>query len=298
MKAIRRWDISREYIPVRSPAFWDHLPVRAGHDANINFVRKEMFLMINYKNLSRRSKSSLTACGALLLAAIASSPAAATPIRLVTESYPPYNYTDNGKLTGLSVELMHKVMEGTKLSYDMELMPWARAISLAENEDGHCVFTTVHNEERDKRFQWVEPLLTSQAYLIKTIGSDIHAKTIDEARQYLVGTQRSDYTVDLLKSKQFERIDLASEIDVTLNKLLLGRIDLMAMSGQLVNELIEKGTPIEPVLVLEENLNGVACNKSIPRETIAIMQESLNRLIADGTRAAIFKKYNFKEGMQ
>lgn len=254
--------------------------------------------MINYKNLLRRSKSSLTACGALLLAAVAASPATADSIHLVTESYPPFNYTDNGKLKGLSVELMHKVMEAAKLPYDMELMPWARAITLAEHNDGYCVFTTVHNKERDRRFQWVEPLLTSHAYLIKSTGSDVHAKTIDEAKQYLVGTQRSDYSVDILEAKQFKRIDLASEIDVTLNKLLLGRIDLMAMAGILVYELQEKGTPIEPVLVLAENINGVACNKSIPRETIAKMQDSLNKLIADGTQAAIFKKYSFNEGVQ
>ncbi|WP_412051939.1 substrate-binding periplasmic protein (plasmid) [Hoeflea sp. Naph1] len=87
-------------------------------------------------------------CAALAMATTA----IASPLHLVTENYPPYNYAEDGQLKGLSVELMHLVMADAGLEYDMELMPWARAIALAENKNGYCVFTTVHTEERDTRF--------------------------------------------------------------------------------------------------------------------------------------------------
>ena len=123
-------------------------------------------------------------------------------------------------------------------------LPWptfAPPLSaLAENRNGYCVFTTVHTEERDTRFQWVEPLLISYNYLVKSADSDVQAATLEEARQYLVGTQLGDYTADLLENLQFKRIDRASDINVTLNKLLLGRIDLMPMAGTLVDELRQK----------------------------------------------------------
>jgi polar amino acid transport system substrate-binding protein len=235
---------------------------------------------------------------ALLIAGLACPALAADKIHLVTESYPPMNYSENGQLKGVSVELLQKAMADSGVAYDMEVMPWARAYALAENEKGYCVFTAVHNAERDKKFQWVEPLLHGYAYLIKKKGSDVHAKTIEEARKYLIGTQRGDYTVGVLKSMQFDRIDLASEINLTLNKLLMGRIDLMPMAGQLVVELQKKGTEIEPLLLLVSNVNGLACNKNIPPETVAKIQESLNKRIADGTQAAIFKKYGFVEGVK
>jgi polar amino acid transport system substrate-binding protein len=186
---------------------------------------------------------------------------------------------------------MHLIMADAGLEYDMELMPWARAIALAENRNGYCVFTTVHNKERDTRFQWVEPLLTSYSYLVKSADSKVRAATLGEARQQLVGTQLGDYTVDILESLQFTRIDLASDIEVTINKLLLGRIDLMPMAGSLISELQQKGIPVKPLLVLNKSLNGVACNKEIPAETIAKMQASLDKLTEDGTWDGIFKKH-------
>ena len=230
-------------------------------------------------------------CAAVSMA----SAATAGRLHLVSVSYPAYNDSEDGELKGLSVELMRLIMADAGLEYDMELMPWARAIALAENRNGYCVFTTVHTEERDARFQWVEPLLISYNYLVKTADSNVQAATLDEARKYLVGTQLGDYTADLLEKLQFERIDRASDINVTLNKLLLGRIDLMPMAGTLVDELRQKGIPLKPILILTKALNGVACNKEIPAETIAKMQASLDKLTEDGTWDSIYKKHGFKQ---
>lgn len=228
-------------------------------------------------------------CAALAMA----TSAFASPLHLVTENYPPYNYSEDGELKGLSVELMRLIMADAGLEYDMELMPWARAIALAENKNGYCVFSTVHTKERDRRFQWVEPLLISYNYLVKSADSKVQAATLDEARKHLVGTQLGDYTVGILEGLQFKRIDLASDIEVTLRKLLLGRIDLMPMGGSLVEELQQKGIPVKPLLVLTKSLNSVACNKEIPAETIAKMQASLDKLTEDGTWDSILGKHGF-----
>ncbi|MCO6185462.1 ABC transporter substrate-binding protein [Rhizobium sp. L1K21] len=218
---------------------------------------------------------------------------AAEKIHLVTEQYAPFNYSENGVLKGLTVELVEAVMNDAGLEYDMHIMPWARAIALAENKADHCVFATVHTSERDKRFKWVEPLVTARNYLTKWTGSDVHAETIEEATQYLVGSQLGDYTVDVLKSKGFERLDITSEIDLTLNKLIKGRIDLMPMADAMLKEKQAAGIPIEPMLVLTKVINSVACNKDMSDDVIAKMQASLDRITANGTKAAIFDKYGF-----
>lgn len=219
--------------------------------------------------------------------------ASAEPLHLVTESYPPMNFEDNGTLKGVSVDLLKIVMADAGISYDMELMPWARAYTLAQNKADYCVFTTVHNTERDRQFRWVEPLLKGFAYLIKKKGANIHAQTIAEARHFLVGTQRGDYTEGLLQAQNFKRIDLSSEINLTLNKLLMGRIDLMPMAGQLVTEYQSEGQQIEPVVMLSADINGLACNKQVPQETIAKIQASLDKFIANGTQSIIFKTYGW-----
>ena len=102
---------------------------------------------------------------------------------------------------------------------------------------------------------------------------------------------RDDFTADILKGKGFKRVDLATDFNLTLKKLLLGRIDLMPIAEDYYVKLRRDGTGIEKVLVLSEQIYSVACNKAVPDETIAKMQKSLDKLIADGTQAALFRKY-------
>lgn len=221
--------------------------------------------------------------------------AVAEPLHLVTENYAPMNYVENGEMKGVSVELLKAVMKNAGVDYTMEIMPWARAYGLAENTRNYCVFTTVHNKQRDALFQWIEPLLTGHAYLVRRKGAAVEASTIDQARNYLIGTQRDDYTVDILKEKGFARVDLAPEIKLTLNKLLNGRIDLMPMASGMVIELQQQGVQIEPTMVLTSDINGLACNKETDPAVIGRLRDSLREEIANGTQKQIFDKYAFSE---
>jgi polar amino acid transport system substrate-binding protein len=229
----------------------------------------------------------LIACALALFATTAW----AEPLKLVTEDYPPYSFREGAVLKGSSIDQVRLLMEGAGVEHTIEIMPWARALSLAENQPDHCVFTTTHNSERDPHFKWVEPLLSGRTLLIRKAGAAVNPQTLDEAKQFLIGTTRNDFTADLLKAKNFKRVDLASDFNLTLKKLMLGRVDLMPIAEDYYVKLRREGTEIEKVLVLSEQVYSVACNKAVPDEQIAGMQKALNGLIADGTQAALFKKY-------
>lgn len=215
----------------------------------------------------------------------------ADTLKLVTEDYPPYSFRDGAILKGSSIDQVNLLMRDAGLDHTVEIMPWARALALTEKQPDHCVFTTTHNAERDPNFKWVEPLLAGRTLLIRKTGASINPQSLDDAKQFLVGVTRDDFTADLLKAKDFKRLDLASDFNLNLNKLMLGRIDLMPIAEDYYVKLRRDGTEIEKVLVLSEQIYSVACNKAVPDETIAKMQTSLDKLIADGTQAALFKKY-------
>ncbi|WP_026187238.1 ABC transporter substrate-binding protein [Ensifer sp. BR816] len=212
-------------------------------------------------------------------------------VKLVTESYPPFNFREGEDYKGASVEQVRLLMDNAGLQYTMEMMPWARALFLAENHEMHCVFTTVHNKERHARFKWVEPLLKSRTVLIRKVGSPANPKTLDEAKTFKVGTQRDDFTQTILEENGFPRIDLATDLELTLKKLLTGRIDLMPISEKYFDKLKRDGTPIESTLVLAEDIYSIACNPSVPDEVIGRMQKGLDKVIADGTQGRLFEKY-------
>jgi len=214
----------------------------------------------------------------------------AQTVTFTTEDYAPFNYREGKEIKGATVEQVEKVMAEIGVGYTIEVMPWARAFSLARTEPMTCVFATAHNGERDQLFKWVEPLLVDRNILITRKGSDVTASNLDEAKKYTIGTQRGDYTETTLKEKGFTKLDVASDFNATLRKLLGGRIDMMPIS-ELYFEKLKADQPLEMVTVLSSQPMGIACEKNFPDDLLARMQAALDKLIADGGQKQIFLKY-------
>jgi polar amino acid transport system substrate-binding protein len=231
---------------------------------------------------------------AFALALLLSGTANAQTLRLLTEEYPPYNFSKNGIISGAAVEQAELMMKALGTPYSLEILPWARALSLAENQPWTCVFTTGHDEERDKRFKWVEPLLIDRMVMLRKAGSGVNPANIEEAKRFTVGTQRGDFSGTYLQNHAFPKIDLAADMETTVKKLLVGRIDLMVTSEKTFEAMRDEGKALEPALVLEGKLYGFACNLGLPDAVVEKMQAELEKLIADGTQDQIFVKYGLR----
>jgi len=216
--------------------------------------------------------------------------AAAQTVSFFTEEYAPFNYRDGKVIKGATVEQVEKVMADIGVDYTLDLVPWARAYGMAQTTPMTCVFATAHNGLRDPLFKWIEPLLVDRNILIKAKNSKVTADDLEEAKKYLVGTWREDYTETTLKEKGFPKLDVASDFNATLRKLLGGRIDMMPISELYFNKLKQE-QPLEMVTVLSTQPMGIACQKDFPDELRRKMQVSLDKLITDGTQREIFRKY-------
>jgi len=220
----------------------------------------------------------------------------AETVHFTTEEYPPFNYREGKTPVGATTEQVQKVMSDIGIDYTITIMPWARAYSQALTEPMTCVFATAHNEERDPLFKWVQPLLIDRNILIKHSGSEVAATTIAEAKKYLVGTWRDDYTETILRRNDFPRIDVGSDFKAALKKLMSDRIDLMPISEFYFDKLKKEGNAIEKVALLSQQPMGIACQKDFPTDLQNRMQAALNALIADGTQKRIFLKYGLHLG--
>ncbi|MEZ2130550.1 MULTISPECIES: substrate-binding periplasmic protein [unclassified Sinorhizobium] len=227
----------------------------------------------------------------LLLFLGLSSLAHAQTVNFTTEDYRPFNYREGKELKGMTVEQVERIMAKIGVDYTMELMPWVRAYNQALNNPMSCVFATAHDDERDKQFKWVEPLLIDRNILIAREDSNVTAQNLDEAKQYTVGTHREDYTEKLLRKNNFTKIDVGVGFNATFRKLVSGRIDLMPISELYYIKLKRDGEPIRSVAILSEQPMGIACQKDFPDDLLARMQAALNAIIANGEQKAIFAKY-------
>ncbi|MFN4207451.1 MAG: substrate-binding periplasmic protein [Agrobacterium albertimagni] len=230
----------------------------------------------------------------IMLSLAAAPVAAADVIHFTTEDYPPYNFRVGSEIRGAGYDQVLLMMKDINVRYTIEMMPWARAIALAESEPMHCVFTTAHIPERDTRFKWVEPVAVGRNFMVSHKNSGIKVADIEEAKRHIVGTQRNDYTQTLLENEGFPKIDLATDLKLTLKKLESKRIDLMPISEQHYIELLEKGIDLEAQFVFSEQKFAIACNVNFPADLLARMQGALDKLISDGTQAEIFETYDLR----
>lgn len=240
----------------------------------------------------RRIAQGVAALALAVSFAFTGGPAAAEDVlHLTTEEYAPFNFDSGGEILGLGADQVREIMRRSDTAYDMELLPWSRAIGLARERPMTCVFTTAHTADRDAHFKWVEPLLVERTLLIRASDSSVEASSVAEATAYRTGTQTGDYTVELLRDAGFTEIDLARDLDLTLKKLLSGRVDLMAVSESFVRRRQDKGVPIEEVAVLFEQVFSLACSPKTPDAVVTRLQDALASIIADGTQAEILARY-------
>lgn len=218
-------------------------------------------------------------------------PAHAGTLHFVTEEYAPFNYSKDGKITGIAVEQMSAITKAAGIDYTIQIMPWARAFATAEKQPMHCVFTTGYNRERAGRFVWVTPLLKDQMVLIRRKGDGKKNLTIIEARNLKVGSQRDDFAVEALDLIGFKNIDLATDIDLTIRKLLSGRIDLMPTSIKTYEKMVNDGLPVEKAMMLAGQVYGLACHKETPPDLVERLQAELDKLILSGEQDRIFAAY-------
>lgn len=218
----------------------------------------------------------------------------AETVSFTTEEYPPFNYRSGDEIVGATVDQISSIMKDVGVDFSIDLMPWARAYRLAQTTPMTCVFATAHKAERGKLFKWVEPLLVDRNILIKHKGSPVSADSLEEAKRYVVGTWREDYTETILHNSGFDKIDVASDFVATLKKLISDRIELMPISELYFEKLRRENQPVEFVAVLSQQPMGIACQKDFPDDLLQKMQTALSKLIADGTQKKIFLKYGLQ----
>jgi len=132
-------------------------------------------------------------------------------ILAVTEEFAPFNYTENGKVTGYSTRVVEEMFRRAGLAYELNSYPWSRTYKLAQTLPNVVIFTMARTPEREKEFQWIGALAKRKLYLYKLASrKDIQVEGIADAKKYWTSANRddadfitgSDYTVGYLLQKE------------------------------------------------------------------------------------------------
>ena len=232
----------------------------------------------------------------ILCLALASGMAYAEPrtrIEIVTESSPPSSMLEFGRVTGFATDKLRVVMERSGIDHTITLLPWKRALLMAQTQPNTCVYSTTRTPEREALFKWVGPTHENDWTLFGLAKRNFKLTTLEDARGLRIGAYNGDVRGDALTARGFE-VDSVQDRVSNPRKLLVGRIDLWASGMRMGTSIVaENGWSgqIVPVLTFQRTELYLACNRGVPDRLVAKMNAALQAIKREGIAAAIERKY-------
>jgi polar amino acid transport system substrate-binding protein len=107
----------------------------------------------------------------------------AKDLTYITEQYPPYNYQEDGKLQGISVDLLEKMWEilGVNLNRSVILfLPWTEGYKKMFTENNTVLFSIDRSPEREELFKWVGPMGLDRTVLLTKADRNISISSLKD----------------------------------------------------------------------------------------------------------------------
>lgn len=122
-------------------------------------------------------------------ATAANQPASAKNLIYITEQFPPFSYQEDGKLQGISVDLLEKMLDmNTTLNRsEIKLLPWDQGYQMALADNNTVIFSTGRIPEREALFKWVGPISSIKVVLFALNEKHIKINSPADLRALKIG---------------------------------------------------------------------------------------------------------------
>lgn len=222
-------------------------------------------------------------------------------ITLLTEENPPFNYSENGKLTGLMTDLVLETAKRAQVPYTVEVLPWKRAYGRAQSERDTCLFATARLDSREKLFLWVGPY-ASNLWGIYARGDFAAAvRTLADLKPYRIGGVANDAKVEYLRESGVTNIKLATDDRHNPPRLFLPKddpnhLDLWVTGYYGAREVARaaKVGDIKLVFVVRDIPLYLACSPQTSPAVVKALSDAVDALRAEGLPARLTTTYERK----
>ncbi|MBI2343683.1 MAG: transporter substrate-binding domain-containing protein [Deltaproteobacteria bacterium] len=226
-------------------------------------------------------------------------------IRIVTEEYPPYNFTQNGAVQGVGTDVVRETLKIVDIEAPIEVLPWARAYKMALENGKVPIYTISRTPERERLFKWVGVITPVDQCVFALKAEQIHIAQFDDLKRYEMGAVIDDVQEQYLLRRGFPRTKIQSNTthEANFRKLLKHRIDLWAVLELTAYYLVRENhydpeTTIEKVFCMEDlSVEGdyMAFSNKTADVVVEKFQRALREIKSNGTYAKIIRSYQRSE---
>ena len=217
-------------------------------------------------------------------------------VRLLTEEYAPLNYTENGAVTGLSVEVVREMLKRMHRTADIKVADWTDGYQMVLQGPDAALFSTAMTAERKNLFKWVGPLATIEARFYALKGTALSIKTLEDAQAVkAIATVKDYYLEQELVARKFANLVTCKSGEEAVRKMLNGEAVLMPYNNIAMLRLLKQlGYPADvlvPVYTISIDPVYIAFSKDVSDATVKKWQGALDILKNNGTFDRIYAKW-------
>ncbi len=217
-------------------------------------------------------------------------------LQFYTNEYPPFNYSEEGKLIGLGPDLVYRIAEELDFTPYILVGNWTESYQACLDDEQGVLFSAVLNADRKDLFKWAGPYAEVEWNFYKKVGSSWDIVTLEDAKQVgSIGVLEDNTMHQYLVQQGFSNLVFCEDQEDAVSKLLEGSIDLypateIPMKSTLVN-LGSSFYHVEKELHLLSELIYFAFNPAVPDEVVADFQEKIDDLKRTGFITSLTETY-------
>lgn len=221
-------------------------------------------------------------------------PAAATPtLKLAIGEWPPY-FSATMKENGVYAHIVKEAFQREGINIHYEFYPWKRALQLVKEGEAAASPGWKVTDERLKDFLFSDPVIISKTVLFFRKNTPFGFKTIEDLAGKTVGTTNGysygEYFDNASKQGTI-KTDPAPNDELSLRKLLAGRIDMVAMNRAVGFDILSRFPPDERSWIsasnssIDEQPSRLAISRTYPnaQQLMDTFNRGLAKISHDGT---------------
>lgn len=228
----------------------------------------------------------------------AAEPATPRPLSIITEDWPPLNYSEDGEVKGFATDVIRLVMKEMKVDYPIIVLPGNRGLNVLDRGPRVLFYSFIQTPERKSLYKWIGPFANESIYLYKKRGSKLQIKTLEDAKKvHSVCCRDAGMVFNFLKKEGFKNLDVGTNATSIYVKAIHGRCDLAVgepaggvdywlSKSNLSPDLLEK-TPVK----ISDSPLYFAASKDIPDEEIQRWQQALDKVKATKEYEKLYRDY-------